>query len=92
MGVTSNLEVRLWQHRTGMVEGFTKKYNVHTLVWFEQHERMDSAIQREKQLKHLPRAAKVKLIESTNSKWEELTAYTLRAVLPSVVDPRLRQG
>jgi len=51
IGVTSNLIKRIWEHKTNVVEGFTTKYGVHTLVWYESHETMDSAIQKEKALK-----------------------------------------
>ena len=51
IGVTSNLIKRIWEHKNNMVEGFTKRYGVHHLVWFELHENMDSAIEREKNLK-----------------------------------------
>jgi putative endonuclease len=55
-GVTSNLVQRVWQHENDLVDGFTKKYGVHTLVWFEVHETMPSAIEREKVIKELRRA------------------------------------
>ncbi len=51
IGVTSNLVKRVWEHRNNFVEGFTKRYGVHNLVWYELHESMESAIQREKRLK-----------------------------------------
>ena len=69
---TSNLVQRIWQHKNDVVEGFTKKYGVHTLVWFEPHETMDSAISREKAIKERQRAWKLKLIESTNPQWRDL--------------------
>ncbi len=71
-GGTSNLVQRIWQHKKDVVEGFTKKYGVHTLVWFEPHETMDSAIGREKAIKESQRAWKLKLIESTNPQWRDL--------------------
>ena len=71
-GVTSNLVQRIWQHKNDVVEGFTKKYGVHTLVWFEPHETMDSAIGREKAIKESQRAWTLKLIESTNPQWRDL--------------------
>jgi putative endonuclease len=71
IGVTSNLQQRVWQHKEGLVEGFSKRYGVKQLVWFEQHESADSAISREKQLKKWNRAWKVDLIESTNPYWND---------------------
>ena len=71
-GVTSNLVQRIWQHKKDVVERFTKKYGVHTLVWFDLHETMDSAISREKAIKERQRVWKLKLIESTNPHWRDL--------------------
>ena len=71
-GVTSNLVQRIWQHKNDLVEGFTKKFGVHTLVWFEPHGPMDSAIGREKAIKEWQRALKLKLIESANPQWRDL--------------------
>jgi putative endonuclease len=71
-GVTSNLAKRVWEHKNDLAEGFTKRYNVHLLVWFEIHETMESAIVREKQIKEWKRAWKLKLIESANPDWEDL--------------------
>ena len=72
IGVTSNLIQRIWQHKNNQVEGFTKKYNVHTLVYYEQHEMMETAITREKQMKKWKRDWKIKLIEKDNPQWEDL--------------------
>ncbi len=72
VGVTSNLVKRVWEHRNNLVEGFTKRYGVHQLVWYELHASMDSAIKREKRLKDWKREWKVHLIESTNPNWEDL--------------------
>ena len=66
LGVTSNLVQRVWQHREGLADGFTSKYGVHRLVWFEQHDEMESAILREKQIKKWNRAWKLDLIEKIN--------------------------
>ena len=66
VGVTSNLVQRVWQHQNNLVDGFTKQYAVHTLVYFEQHSTMLDAITREKQLKAGSRAKKIALIESVN--------------------------
>ena len=72
IGVTSDLIKRVYQHRNEMVEGFTKRYAVHDLVWYEVHEMMESAIQREKQLKKWSRTAKMRLIETNNPTWLDL--------------------
>lgn len=72
VGVTSQLAARVWQHRNDVVEGFTRKYGVHTLVWHERHETMESAILREKQLKAGSRKRKTDLIERMNPRWLDL--------------------
>ena len=72
VGVTSNLAQRVFQHKNKLVEGFTKKYNLHKLVYFEQTLDVQSAIAREKQLKAGSRKKKVALIEKTNALWEDL--------------------
>ena len=72
IGVTSDLVARIWQHKNNVVEGFTKKYNVHLLVWYELHENMESAIGREKALKKWNRAWKLRLIEKFNPEWHDL--------------------
>lgn len=72
VGVTSNLVQRVWQHRNHLVEGFTKRYGVSRLVWFELHETMESAIRREKAIKEWKRAWKIQLIEETNPEWVDL--------------------
>ena len=72
IGVTSDLVKRIWEHRENMVEGFTKRYNVHILVWYELHESMESAITREKRLKNWKRNWKLELIENSNPKWLDL--------------------
>ncbi len=72
VGVTSNLVKRIWEHKTEAVQGFTKNYGVHQLVWFELHEHMQSAIEREKRLKGWKRAWKLELIETSNPDWEDL--------------------
>ena len=72
LGVTSNLVQRIWQHKNDFVEGFTKRYGVHTLVWFEGHESMESAIAREKAIKEWKRVWKVELIENRNPTWRDL--------------------
>jgi putative endonuclease len=71
-GVTSNLPARVWQHRNDVVEGFSSRYRVHDLVWFEVHETMESSIGREKVIKEWKRAWKVDLIETSNPYWRDL--------------------
>ena len=71
-GVTSNLIKRIWQHKNNVTEGFTKKYSTHTLVWYELHETMESAIQKEKSIKNWKRTWKLKLIEEKNPLWNDL--------------------
>ncbi|WOG28892.1 GIY-YIG nuclease family protein [Endozoicomonas sp. 8E] len=72
IGVTSHLIQRIWQHKNDLAPGFTAEYNVHMLVYFEQHETMESAIIREKQLKKWNRQWKIDLIEKENPQWNDL--------------------
>ena len=72
IGVTSNPVQRIWQHKNDVVEGFTKRYRIHRLVWYEVHETMESAISREKALKKWNRAWKIELIEKDNPLWLDL--------------------
>lgn len=72
IGVTSDLVQRIWQHKNKMVKGFTKKYNVDRLVYYETHSNVESAITREKQMKKWRRAWKIRLIEGENSDWNDL--------------------
>ena len=72
VGVTSNLVKRIWEHKNNLTEGFTKRYEVHYLVWYEMHECMESAIQREKRVKGWKRAWKMELIENNNPNWQDL--------------------
>ena len=71
-GVTSNLLARTWQHREHIVEGFTTRYNIAILVWYELHGTMDTAITREKQIKKWNRAWKLRLIQESNPHWKGL--------------------
>ncbi|MCU7943013.1 MAG: GIY-YIG nuclease family protein [Candidatus Thiodiazotropha sp. (ex Cardiolucina cf. quadrata)] len=71
-GVTSNLLKRVWEHKNNRVEGFTSQYSVHTLVWYEMHETMASAIEREKAIKNWKRVWKLKTIEAMNPDWRDL--------------------
>lgn len=73
VGVTNDLERRIWEHRNKTLGGFTAKYDVSRLVWFEWHTQVDQAIAREKQIKGWGRAKKVSLIESENPKWWDLS-------------------
>ena len=72
VGVTSDLVKRIWEHKNEMAEGFTKRYRVHQLVWYELHETMESAIIKEKRLKHWKRTWKLELIENSNPEWRDL--------------------
>jgi len=72
VGVTSDITRRAWEHREGVVEGFTKRYQLKRLVCVERHDEILSAIQREKNIKHWPRAWKVELIEAQNPEWDDL--------------------
>jgi putative endonuclease len=77
IGVTNNLLVRLHQHRAGRADSFTARYKIHRLVHYERFQYIDSAIAREKHLKHFTRQEKIALIESTNPTWEDLAAEYL---------------
>lgn len=72
VGVTSRLPGRVQEHREGLIEGFTKRYGLHRLVWYERHELITAAIQREKSLKRYSREWKVNLIERENPRWWDL--------------------
>ena len=72
IGVTSDLSGRVWEHKSGVYEGFTKKYEIHQLVYHELFHDIESAIAREKQLKGWARAKKIALIEKMNPGWEDL--------------------
>ena len=72
VGVTSDLVERVWQHREDAIDGFTKRYGVHRLVYYEALSDMESAIVREKQLKKWNRAWKLRLIEASNPTWQDL--------------------
>ena len=74
IGITNNLERRLYEHRNGLADGFTKKYNVHKLVYYEYTNEAYSAISREKQLKGWNRAKKNALIAKMNPEWRDLSA------------------
>ncbi len=72
VGVTSDLVRRIWEHKTDAVDGFTKKYGVHLLVYYELHETMPDAILREKQMKKWNRVWKIEMIQRFNPQWQDL--------------------
>jgi putative endonuclease len=74
IGVTSNLIKRVWEHREGVVDGFSKQYGVKNLVWYEIHTEIMEAIRREKQIKKWERSWKVELIQQSNPRWRDLYA------------------
>jgi putative endonuclease len=71
-GVSADLSRRSWEHREGLYPGFTKRYGLKLLVWYEYHDRMEEAIAREKQIKSWKRAWKIELIEKLNPTWRDL--------------------
>jgi putative endonuclease len=73
-GMTNDLERRVWEHKQKLVEGFTKRYNVNRLVYFEETPDVEAAIAREKQIKGWVRRKKIELIESVNPEWRDLSA------------------
>ena len=92
-GVTSNLVGRTWQHREGVVRGFTKRYGVKRLVWFEVHETMESAIRREKSIKRWHRDWKVQLVAKENPTWRDLAEdFGFDSLIKKKVDPGSRPG
>jgi putative endonuclease len=87
IGVTSDLIQRVWQHKEGLADSFTKIHNVKILVWYEQHETMESAISKEKSMKKWLREWKLKTIEQANPDWNDLWSEITGAVIsaPSVI-------
>jgi len=83
-GVTADLVKRLYEHRNGLIEGFTKDYGVKRLVWFELHDRLESAILREKRIKKWNRQWKIELIEAENPDWDDLVLGFGFEPLPSL--------
>jgi putative endonuclease len=71
-GMTDDLVRRIWQHRSGAVPGFTQKYDVKQLVWYEEHQTREAAFQRERQIKKWNRGWKLELIEEANPDWRDL--------------------
>ena len=86
IGVTSSLADRVSVHKQDLFEGFTKKYRVHTLVYYEMHETMEQAIERESRLKKWKRAWKVRLIQEMNPEWLDLFDENSGVVLEGPVD------
>lgn len=86
VGVTNNLENRVAQHREGKTDGFTKRYNVNTLVYAEDYKYVEDAIAREKQIKGWSRSKKNALVEAVNPAWADLLETSV------VIDPSLRSG
>ena len=72
VGITNDLKRRVYEHKEKIIDGFTKKYNVNTLVWYESTEDVEKAIQKEKQLKTWKREWKINLIEKNNLEWRDL--------------------
>ncbi len=72
VGVTSNLAKRVWEHKNSFVTGFTKRYGIHVLVWYEVHESMESAILHEKRIKKWRREWKIRVIQAMNPEWRDL--------------------
>lgn len=79
VGMSDNLSRRIYEHKLGLIEGFTKKYNVNRLVYYEVHLSVEDAVKREKQLKSWHRQWKINLIESVNKDWKDL--------YPDIADP-----
>jgi putative endonuclease len=77
VGVTSNLLKRIWEHQHKVVRGFTAKYGVDRLVWFEAHDNFEAALRREKQIKEWKRDWKINLIETDNPHWLDLSPQLL---------------
>ena len=75
VGVTNNLERRVWEHKTRFTQGFSSRYNIHLLVYCEDYESIRDAIDREKQLKAWRREKKVYLIESLNPEWDDMAEH-----------------
>jgi len=72
IGVTNDIARRVWEHKADVIDGFTKKYGVHILVYYEVHATMPDAIRREKQMKRWNRACKIDLIQKTNPQWRDI--------------------
>ena len=90
VGVTRNLVRRVWEHRNGVIPGFTRRYGMKRLVYFESFDEPSNAIKREKQIKDYSRVKKLALVNSQNSKWDDLAEDWFADVCPT--DPSLRSG
>ncbi len=86
IGITSDLEKRIWQHKMGMIQGFTAQYNAHRLVYFERFSTVQRAIAREKQLKGWTRAKKNRLVQTANPEWKDLSAERFKTIALSRTD------
>ena len=86
IGVTSDLHGRMWEHANGIIEGFTKRYGVKMLVYYEMHETMAVAITREKRMKEWQRAWKVRLIKAFNPEWVDLYSRVTGEIADGPVD------
>lgn len=92
-GVTSNLPGRMYQHREELTGGFTARYAVKRLVWFEVHDRMETAIPREKAIKRWRREWKIALVEKENPTWRDLAEdFGFEPLIEKKVDPGSRPG
>jgi len=91
IGVTNNLERRMWEHKSGTVKGFTEKYGVYVLVYYEWFTNIEEAIKREKRLKKWNRAWKVKLIENRNPQWIDLSSVGYRFPIADPGFPHSRE-
>ena len=91
-GITSDLEHRVWQHKNGTFEGFTKKYKCNRLVCFERYDQVQTAIGREKQIKGWTRAKKITLIESMNPRWQDQRALGMEVSGEWAIDERGRRS
>ena len=90
-GVTSDLHDRMAQHKQGLIEGFTKKYKVHMLVYYEMHDLMMEAIRREKRIKEWRRQWKIRLIESMNPEWVDLFDENIGEIFDGPADVARRR-
>ena len=82
IGVTNNLKRRMYEHKNDLIEGFTKRYRIHKLVYYESHKRIADAITREKRLKGWLRSRKNDLVETINPSWEDLSRNLFPELFP----------
>jgi len=88
IGVTGNLNRRLWEHRAKLISGFTARYNLHSLVHLELFGSIKAAMAREKELKHWGRHKKLELVRSANPKWHDLAATLFKTPKRSIQSPK----